>query len=551
MTYDPRARTPAPREAVINPLGTSLASNAVWTDVQSNAAYLCQRRTAAGTQDEYEEYEVVLASGTYKMDVFFVSATTLGTAAVTINGDSVGSVDFYAAAAERKTTLSDVYVFTGGTQRVRFTNSEKNALSSGYGSRISWVHFTRTGPLPTDAASRQFYVNSQTGSDANNGYRPSTAFASLTAAFDACTGTGPYTIKVASTLANPVRPPAGLGSAPLAQSSGAPITVEPVGGSAYIFASETFTSGWTDLGGGVYTRSLTGYWPSSMYVAVCTTLTDADGNYVKLVRDGANTNPAAGFYGYDGNGSLGGDIWIHLPGGVSANSHTMELSHTSAAIKALGAGKVTVSPGIHLMFANQAGLQAGDGLAEANDGYVEATSVFCEYNGQQNFYLNNVAQQNDPDFLAVSCTATNNTDNDGFSVHGGGKMRLVAPQASYNAGQGFTTHETGWLVVEGGRNGRAHHNGSGGYVGVDTSRADFTDVEADHNYWNTSPAVGSAAGFSFAHAGMSGSLVNCDSHDNNARGIFTKSGSSVTVDAASLASSGVANGNAVADSIQG
>lgn len=101
---------------------------------------------AAG-QNSYIEYNVILASGTWTMQVYTTTNNTdRGIASFQIDGVEVGTRNQYGAGSDtlRSDTFTGISVTSSGKHAVRVIISSKDAASSGYCFRISGLEMRRT-----------------------------------------------------------------------------------------------------------------------------------------------------------------------------------------------------------------------------------------------------------------------------------------------------------------------------------------------------------------------------------------------------------------------
>lgn len=300
----------------------------------------------------------------------------------------------------------------------------------------------------------------------------------------------------------------------------------------FMYGSEKHTSGWTSLGSGIYSKVLAGY-PTAVDSVVVTSLTDGDGDFVVLRPNLATpTTPAAGESGWDNATTT---LYVHLAADANPGVHTIEVTKRLFCFVTTGTGQVTLR-WLHARGGTNAGIQAGNA---SGAGKIYAYDCKADYCGDEAGM-----KLADPGtvFYAERCEANLCTHNDGFSVKGSGTMTLVDCIARKNWEEGFTSHDTTTLHVT---RGRSHHNYGSGYEGVTVSAnvATFDGTEFDHNNVGGGP---SGLGAVTYRTGQTGSVANCNIHDNNLKGICQEAGSTVSF---SNNTSGVAAGNAQADCI--
>lgn len=102
---------------------------------------------ATSAQNEYIEFKVWLAEGTYDLNMVCSTFTSRAILDVTINGgSSVGTMDTYSASPVFNVTktISGISISFTGVHTVRLTAATKNASSSNYYSYINWLQFRKT-----------------------------------------------------------------------------------------------------------------------------------------------------------------------------------------------------------------------------------------------------------------------------------------------------------------------------------------------------------------------------------------------------------------------
>ena len=114
---------------------------------QGIKTYYLNNGTGTAQNDEIT-IPVVLAAGTWRLDIFLVKGSNCGIITALIDGSSVGTIDTYAGT----TTYSLVESITGitvastGVKTLGLRMATKNASSSNYRLNITCLALTRTGP---------------------------------------------------------------------------------------------------------------------------------------------------------------------------------------------------------------------------------------------------------------------------------------------------------------------------------------------------------------------------------------------------------------------
>jgi hypothetical protein len=272
------------------------------------------------------------------------------------------------------------------------------------------------------------------------------------------------TIRIQATSGNPLR-------AEYAYESAFSLTVEGWDDEPWHhYGSDVQTSGWSDLGGGIYSKTLN---YTSIGRPLVTTMTQTIGDrsdwWYKLVPATVATTPGVGEYGYASN-----VCYVRLPGDADPNGHTIEVPRRNYCWRAIGAGRLTVRDFVH-----RASIVGNSivGLSTNPDGtgYMTMEDGLSEYGGT----LGGCVMAGGK-FESLICRRVEayRSDNDGFNIKApvpGGAANLAQLydcDGSYNgdlvnaSAQGASAHESSVMELHGGR---YDYNVSGGMVSIDTS----------------------------------------------------------------------------------
>lgn len=133
-------------DQVVVPYMYPSAINGSYTRSPQNIFYDYLSMQTGNNSADYFEYPVLLRAGTWNLDMIAVRNSNCGIATITIDGVSVGTLDWYGGADYKLLqTLSGISIATAGVKTVRFASATKNGSSSGYYLEISGIVFTRTG----------------------------------------------------------------------------------------------------------------------------------------------------------------------------------------------------------------------------------------------------------------------------------------------------------------------------------------------------------------------------------------------------------------------
>jgi Right handed beta helix region len=381
------------------------------------------------------------------------------------------------------------------------------------------------GMVPGPTVPILAYVDTVSGNDSNSGLTAVLAKRTMAAAVGVLAVGG--TIKLASSAAAPLREELDY--------NGAPLTIEPTGASAFWYASEQHTSGWTSQPNTVWSKALSGY-PTDLDVVMVTTRSDPYGLWLRLRENtGTPTTPSAGQFGWAAN-----TLYVKLPDGSSANGHTFEIAKRTSCVKVSGLGRVTLR-GLTLRCGNV-------GCAWANAGLVTASDCVAQYGGGNGGWV----ASNGPyaEMVLTRCTGEG-CYNDGFNHHGSvgalNLMTLTDCIGHANKEEGASPHDDTILRVYGGE---FSDNGESGIQGVGNAQMYLYDATFRRNAQLIQDAT--YGGISFFDATMSGEVKRCVMQTNNGPGLWIKSGAAVTLGSGADANqSGTAEGNAAPDNVAG
>lgn len=368
-------------------------------------------------------------------------------------------------------------------------------------------------PLPTtgagqSAGSFSVFVDAVGGNDANDGLTRDTPKQTLAAVWAVFQGLGDVgTIYVTSTSENPLASNWTI--------TNYDVTLRGLDGNMwYIDRAYTYTAGWANEGGGIYSRA---WGLGALGVFVPTILTNS--LPTELDFAGAIINPAAGEYSISG-----GRMYIHLPAGEDPNSETVKARRAGTVITTAGTTRLRMYDGVLGYCAGGAALTAGgSGGAELHD-----CVLWCSVNGISASVL----------VVAHDCGLHLN-DNDGINVNNA-DAHLFNCVSSYNDDEGMSGHGASRLYVT---DSRTHHNQQAGIWSVDTTTQYLDGLLADNNGLGGGAAQ-QICGIGYP-AGGSGTCTNCTCQNNIGSGFYC-AGAATAITVTNL-TSGIAEGNGQAD----
>lgn len=136
-----------PWNIVIPALGQVADAATNWSTFQIDTAqngngYL----QSTGAQNAEVNFDVMLAAGTWTINLIVFKAGDSGIYTVQLDGSSVGTLDGWQSPGVRKQilTLAGVAVATTAKKRLKLLMATKNASSSGYFGYVSFIHLQRT-----------------------------------------------------------------------------------------------------------------------------------------------------------------------------------------------------------------------------------------------------------------------------------------------------------------------------------------------------------------------------------------------------------------------
>lgn len=134
-----------PYMAHIKPSDVPYASSGTWT-LSAQSVQLGGMRLASSAQNDYIEWPVLLAAGTYRFTLIYSTAASAGIYTVTLDGATIATIDSYAGSGSNNVvTQASGIAVTAGNHLLRITMADKNASSSGYAAYWNHITLMRTG----------------------------------------------------------------------------------------------------------------------------------------------------------------------------------------------------------------------------------------------------------------------------------------------------------------------------------------------------------------------------------------------------------------------
>jgi hypothetical protein len=122
-------------------------SHTNWNTVTLDSTQINQgRRSSTGAQNAEVAWDVMLAAGTWKVEIFMRTDTDKGIYSVRLDDVEVGTIDGYSASATNNVrgSVSGIAVTRSGKYELELRMATKNGSSSSYVGWINSVQLTRT-----------------------------------------------------------------------------------------------------------------------------------------------------------------------------------------------------------------------------------------------------------------------------------------------------------------------------------------------------------------------------------------------------------------------
>jgi hypothetical protein len=114
----------------------------VGTSDLMNGVYM---QSASPALHDYVEYLVLLAAGTWRVDILFYRNTNRAIATATLDGSSIGTIDEYGTLVHNIAgSITSISVATTGVKTLRLQAESKNGSSSDYYLSFNLIVFTKT-----------------------------------------------------------------------------------------------------------------------------------------------------------------------------------------------------------------------------------------------------------------------------------------------------------------------------------------------------------------------------------------------------------------------
>lgn len=379
------------------------------------------------------------------------------------------------------------------------------------------------------SAQQYWYVDTVIGSDGNTGRAadaPLATWPQVEASIKAAKQSNP-TVFINAPGAAPLRVPTGTG---VTKDDGGTMQLLPKypGMPWHMRGTLTVTTGWTHVGGGIYSRPIS---LASVVnpIAMVETLLDAYGEPTRIMaRATTETAPAAGEYGISG-----GTYYLRLPGSVNPNLHTIDIVCVTVLMRADNNSTIVIGDG------RLRGGQNAVVFALGTGGAVYARDSVAELSLQAGSW----ATAGSARIMRLERCIGRYSANDGFNHHGSAGvpvlMELIDCEGAWNADEGFSPHDDTVAVV---RDGHYHHNGSGGITSVGNAVTYVDNVEVSRNRLTTMGPTWDRGGVSILEQSR---LVSLDlySHDNPGPGIEIETTAGATWIDQGGTRSGTAHGN--------
>lgn len=140
-----------PERVQVNPFVGAVAQSGWGTIAFATTTVYSGIVTSTGAQNDYREWPVLLATGTWRLDILGYTGPNQGIITVSLDGVTVGTIDQYSGAQVKNVllTLSGITVASAGNKRLRFTMATRNGsnvATPGYFGILQEAAMVRTGP---------------------------------------------------------------------------------------------------------------------------------------------------------------------------------------------------------------------------------------------------------------------------------------------------------------------------------------------------------------------------------------------------------------------
>ena len=141
------AASDLPYMAVVSGIVLPTATNATLSQAYlASCIYNAACINASNAVNNYFEWEVVVAAGTYTLRTAWSRNTGNGVATISVDGNALGStIDMYGTFANNNITDHTGIALTAGRHKIRYTATSKNGSSTGYLIYVHGFSLTRTG----------------------------------------------------------------------------------------------------------------------------------------------------------------------------------------------------------------------------------------------------------------------------------------------------------------------------------------------------------------------------------------------------------------------
>lgn len=116
------------------------------TNTVNNSAIKNGYRVSSGAQSDAISFDVILAKGTWTLELLHTKGTDTGIYTAALAGSSVGTIDGYGATTtyNNRSTITGIIVTKSGKKRMSLTMATKNGSSSSYFGRVQHIQWRRT-----------------------------------------------------------------------------------------------------------------------------------------------------------------------------------------------------------------------------------------------------------------------------------------------------------------------------------------------------------------------------------------------------------------------
>jgi len=137
-----------PELAYVSPQHNPISEVGTWANYLDTATiHNGHRHNSSTAQNDEVDYNVLLAAGTWTVEVMAIATSNAGIITVLIDDASQGTMDFYAGSPSYNTikSVTGITINSDGIYELKLKTATKNASASAYGMFLQSIELIRTG----------------------------------------------------------------------------------------------------------------------------------------------------------------------------------------------------------------------------------------------------------------------------------------------------------------------------------------------------------------------------------------------------------------------